>query len=129
MRIENRKFDIMVLRSGRDASSRPQAKAVHQEGPNEHSRLWYSCLSSLGPDSEDEEEESQRSSSTLNPDSLAKKAQCSFLFIDRNPRVGNNRTEVSVSLLQRPKSLVSQRPLRSHTGTIRSGGRQAGCIT
>ncbi len=57
----------MVLRSGCDASTRPQAKAVYQQGQNEHSSLRSSRLTSLGPDLEDEGEESQRSSATVNP--------------------------------------------------------------
>ena len=63
----------MVLRSGRDLSTRSQAKAVHQQGQNEHSSLGSSRLTSLEPDLEDEGEESQCSSATVNPDSLAKK--------------------------------------------------------
>ncbi len=114
----------MVLRIRHDASTRPQAKAANQQGQNEHSSLGSSRLTSLGPDLENEGEESECSSSTMNPDSLAKKAPRSSLSNDRNPSVGSNRIAGIVSLPPEPKNLVSQGKLRSHTGTIRSGRRQ-----
>ena len=61
----------------------------------------------------------------MNPDPLAKKASRPFLFNDGNPLVGSNRTARNASLSPGPKSLVSQRTLRSHTGTIGGGGRPA----
>ncbi len=115
----------MVLLSGRDASTHSQGKAVHQQGQNKHSSLRSPRLTSLGPDLEDEGEESQRSPATVNPDQLAKKAPRSFLPNDGNSSVGYNRTAGSKSLPPGPKSLVSQGILRSHTGTVRIGERQA----
>ncbi len=94
----------MVLRSGRDSLTRPQAKAVHQQAQNEHSSWGSSCLTSLGPDLEDEGEESQRTSATLNLDPLAKKTPRSFFSNDKNSLVGSNSTAGSASLPPRPKS-------------------------
>lgn len=113
----------MVLRSGRDTSTRPQVKAVHQPAPNDQlsvgsSRLT-SALDSAG-------EGSQPRSATINPDGMGQKILRASLANNRNSSGGVSYLSEGESLLP-SESLGSRRSrgtLQSRHGTIRSGRNQ-----
>ncbi len=109
----------MVLRSGRDASTRPQGKAVHQPAPSEQSSSGPSRLTSLPGDSVGEE--SQRGSATVKPDVLGQNQKFPRAFLANNgdPPGGSGDSFGGESLLP---SLGSRRSLGSHRsqGTLRS---------
>ena len=109
----------MVLRSGRDASTRPQVKAVRQPAPNEQSNLGSSRLTSTSA-LDSASEAPQRSSATAHPDGLGQKIPRASL----DPPGSASNSSGGESLLPSLGSRRSRGTLQSRHGTIRSGRSQ-----
>lgn len=103
----------MFLRSGRDASTRPQAKAVHPPAPNVQSSLGSSSLTPT-PALDSASEGPRRSSVTVNPNELGQKIPRASLAEDASNSSGGESQLPSLG------SRRSRGTLQSHHGTVRS---------
>ena len=111
----------MFLRSGRNASTRPQVKPVHTPAPNVQSSLGSSRLTPT-PALDSASERPRRSSVTVNPIELGQKiARASLAGGARNSSGGESQLP----------SLGSRRlrgTLQSRPGTVRSQGLRSPVI-